>query len=192
MKSSDIKIGETYAYTRYAERGRSLATNPWLSAIKVTDIRQERVHNKTTYGTRVTTLVIGESAGTTIKVEPKYVLATWAEALTAQREYKAAVAKGLEIEGERRTERDRKLARLEQLLAARGVEPTFEDYLDVVYVNKQTGEVLRHQPKDYAWGDDPTWEYTSLSHKTYFDREAILRGKKVEISLDQLLQIVEG
>ena len=182
MKSSDIKIGETYAYTRYAERGRSLATNPWLSAIKVTDIRKERVHNKTTYGTRVTTLVIGESAGTTIKVEPKYVLATWAEALTAQREYKAAVAKGLEIEGERRTE----------LLAARGVEPTFEDYLDVVYVNKQTGEVLRHQPKDYAWGDDPTWEYTSLSHKTYFDREAILRGKKVEISLDQLLQIVEG
>lgn len=191
MKSSDIKIGETYGYSRYRIRN-GLGSDVWLAPIKVTDIRKERVSNRTTYGTRETTLIVGINAGTEIKVEAKHIHATWDEVLTARREYKVAVAKGQARDAEVRAQRDQQLVRLETILRDRGVEPTFDDYLGVGYVHKQTGEVVPSQPKGYAYGDDPEWDYVNYTVKTYFNRAAILRGQKIELTPTALLALLEG
>lgn len=77
MQRSEIKIGETYAASRYSVKTPGDST---LFRFTVTGFTTEQVRNSSAYGTRRVTVAVGtDEHGETTAVQPRRIICTWAE-----------------------------------------------------------------------------------------------------------------
>jgi hypothetical protein len=118
MKRADIKVGETYGYTTYLRRGGDYAN---LYPLTVTGFEQKRVHNISTYGTRLATFAVGTKPdGGLISVEAKYLVEEYAPWKAREDKYAKLRAEAQTKQEQTEAERTPLVAALSERLAEAG------------------------------------------------------------------------
>lgn len=197
MKSSDVKIGQTYAFATYGSSRRHPASaynNKSLSPLTVTEIVKESVRTQS-YGRRMATFIVGTNVRNgevrTVRTESKNIVCTWAEVAAARAEEAQWAAKAADTTAQRNAELDPVIARVEQALRDRGYDLRSR-HIGMAYIHSVTGEATDKRPKAFDTVVDSGWEYVNLSHESVLDRGEILKNGKITVPvtlLDDLISV---